>query len=90
MTYQRLRALAAALPTCPALTNLPVGSRICASLPAGRPELAALFLSVTAGGRFTFCPLNPDLSEDECAFELSDCPAAARPPPPSRARSRYG
>jgi acyl-CoA synthetase (AMP-forming)/AMP-acid ligase II/Leucine-rich repeat (LRR) protein len=77
MTYGGLRQLAAYLRHAPALAVLPASARIAASLPSG-PELAALFLALSAlGPRAAFAPLNPELSEDEAAFELADLPADA-------------
>eukprot|EP00941_MAST-03F_sp_MAST-3F-sp1_P005153 g5153.t1 len=83
LTYSKLHALSQSIGNCSTLAGLPRGARIAASLPNG-PEIATLFLALSGlGDRFTFAPLNPDLSEDEATFELSDLPAACLIVPPA-------
>lgn len=57
------------------LVGLAVGDRVGLALPNG-PALATCFIVLPALG-LTLCPLNPELSVEEMAFELSDLPAAA-------------
>lgn len=76
MSYLQLHRLAEELFKSPELARLPRGSRIAASLPSYCPELAACFLALTAGGRFEFAPLDPNLTENDFLFALSDLPAS--------------
>ena len=59
------------------LAKLPQGARVACALPSHSPELAACFIALTGSARLAFAPLNPDLTNDSAAFELSDLPAAA-------------
>jgi len=49
--------------------GLQAGARVAAVMPNG-PELATLFVAVIRG--FSFAPLNPSLTMEELAFELTD------------------
>ena len=60
-----------------ALTHagVPARSRVACALPSG-PELASLVAVLPSSG-FSFAPLNPELQEEEIAWELTDLPASA-------------
>ena len=74
LTYSKL--LRAASTAATILNTYDPGSRIASAL-RSTSELAALFFIVNLRGLISFAPLNPELGDDEAAFELSDLPAAA-------------
>jgi acyl-CoA synthetase (AMP-forming)/AMP-acid ligase II/Leucine-rich repeat (LRR) protein len=76
LTFKGLRQFGRNLQADAALANVAAGSRIAVSLPS-IPELAVCFLALTTGGKYSFAPLNPGMSESEVSFQLTDLPAAA-------------